>query len=79
MKLIDKKNNNGFLIGIIGIILIFLSRAGLFEHRAQKSTFFGKVSGPIEENTTITYPLLILGIALVLYGAYKYNEMLKNK
>lgn len=73
------KKNNGFLIGIIGIILIFLSRSGLFKHKVEKKVFFGKVNGLLEENTTLTYPLLIIGIVLVLYGAYQYNKLIQNK
>ncbi len=73
------KKNNGFLIGIIGLVLIFLSRSGLFKHKVEKEVFFGKISGPLEENTTLTYPLLIIGIGLVLYGAYQYNKFINNK
>ncbi|MCF6222411.1 MAG: hypothetical protein L3J34_01655 [Flavobacteriaceae bacterium] len=73
------KKNNGFLIGIIGLVLIFLSRSGLFKHKVEKEVFFGKISEPLEENTTLTYPLLIIGIGLVLYGAYQYNKLINNK
>lgn len=69
------KNNNGIFIGIIGIVLIILSRAGLF---MRERTDTGYVTGLYEENTLITYPLLIIGIALTLYGASKLSKSLKN-
>mgnify|MGYP001064897950 CR=1 FL=1 len=68
---------NGILIGIIGLILIILSKSGMFKHEVIRSSA-GFRSVSIQDNTMITYPLMIIGIILLLIGALKFSKTLKK-
>jgi hypothetical protein len=54
---------NGIIVGVIGIVLIILSQSGIFKAEIRPGL------GLYNELTAITYPLLGVGLVLLIVGA----------
>lgn len=64
--------------GIIGVLLIILSRAGFFTLKKDLEGYAIGATISIEvENKSITYPLLGIGIILILFAIIQYNKSKK--
>lgn len=67
------------LLAIMGLVMVILSRSGLFMQEVSKKSALGwNITGFREEITWITYPLLAIGIGLIIYAFLPFIKSLSK-